>query len=202
MDKMDISDVRTFGIDIDGVLRDFVASCAKQYPKSFPEKEFSLENIDYDLWKHNFPFDNKEDFWYWFSVENSFSIFGTAPQIKKNVEDMNRFCKNAKHQLGIESKIVTYLIDKSIPATYHWLGRTACCIKRIVVTDSYAEKVHFVDAMIDDNVEVLREFKKAGKIAIRYAQPWNEELAGDVDMYHVSSLEELYGLFNVEKELI
>lgn len=199
---INVSKIKYLGCDIDGVLRNFVQSAARWYQKDFPDKVIDLTNIEYEMWMRNLPFADQETWYNWFSVERAYEVFGTANElIFGQMAKFNQFLRNAERS-GIDVVLISNLYHKAIPATYHWLGRTGCMVEKIIVVSSSEEKSQYVDAMVDDNVKVLLACKEKGCIPIRYVQPWNEELAGDVDMLHINNIDgDLYEALQIEKEI-
>lgn len=159
---------KPFAIDIDGVLRDFVGSLLVQYAKDFPYHEVDHIN-EWDLHKF-FPI-GKSIYDYAFNVKAK-EIFENAPMFpgaREFIDDLrvrgHHVCLLTQQPRGKEIHTLNWLYESGIP--YDSIAFSA-------------EKGLFdFELILDDAEHNLRAVRAAGKRAICFDRPYNQNWDGE-----------------------
>lgn len=157
------------GIDVDGVLRDFVGAVTKKY------KEATGHSIPHSELKWRFMYD--------YSVEGSslaHKVWGTGEWLD-DVFVQAKALKNARKGYNLfvnDPDFDVYVVSAQSKGTEHltdtWLKDNKMCThKRTIYTFDKAEVPCKV--LIDDKIENLEEYIARGRTAICIRQPWNLE---------------------------
>ena len=160
------------GVDVDGVLRDFVGSLMRVYRKTFPDHTI-IERSKWD-WHllNNFPDFGygKETLYEWiFTDEVARDIMVNAEMIG----DANKIYNDLQDQMADRAKlvIVSHQYENIVHHTSEWLGKHGFKAQEIWYG---SEKLGAgCDVLIDDNPKNLWDYQEAGKIALAVKQPWN-----------------------------
>jgi 5'(3')-deoxyribonucleotidase len=163
------------GIDLDGVVADFNAGWMQRYNREFDAQLDPSQVVMWDGLQRLTHFGTMEDFWSWAQLGAS-SIFRDPPVFEGAVETMN--------ELGREHRIVivSSKFDWAIPDTLAWMSE-----HRVP-----AREIHFVwdktavpcDVYLEDaphNLEALVA-KRPDSLVCRMVRPWNQPLAGAIDV--------------------
>ena len=165
------------GIDVDGVLRDFVGSMVSAYQAILPGQKIKLPVTDYDLWREHIPFSRREDFYKFFNIEYPHLVFGLAETMTPDtVYDFNNLIRWGRcKRRGIEFIITSVQMRENIPITLKWLGERGFQAENVRIVSSVADKVFGLHGIVDDYGEVLAtatEIKMPH--VIKFKQAWNE----------------------------
>lgn len=161
------------GIDVDGVLRDFVGSFAEQYKIAYGDENIIEPVTDYVMWKKHYPFPNKGLYDKFYNESFPYFIFGCAkltyPTVMTQLQEVMKYFGN-----NIHWTIVTQQKQRNWRITFDWLMRHECPINEFRFCSNIEEKIVGVDILIDDYDENLWYAANHGVIPIRYEQPWNK----------------------------
>ena len=154
------------GIDVDGVLRDFIGQVRYVYKKTYPRHKIK-DQLGWDL-TSVFPIKEKiNDFIY---KEHVIDIFGYAPMYSGARE----FLKKLRNDFKCQLKFVTTQPNvMSKIYTNRWLLWEGCASepKEIIFSDRKGNEK--IDILIDDGVHNLLDADRKGKFCICFNQPWN-----------------------------
>jgi len=153
------------GIDVDGVLRDFVGYTIEIYKKEFP----SHRVVDYENWvwdlKFNFP--DHHNINKWVFNDRIEEIMRNAPAFPNAIDSLNDLVRNTLHDYVIVSsqrKGKEYL-------TMEWLGKHEVEVPELYFTQ---EKIKAnCEVLVEDKTENLQAYYQSGKIIVPVARPWN-----------------------------
>jgi uncharacterized protein len=181
------------GVDMDGVLADFNSGWMTRYNAEFGT---ALEAAMVDRWDglHSLThFGSMDEFWAWAQGEGR-STFRDAPPLPGAVEAITRIGR--RHRVVI----VSAKFDWAIPDSLAWLAD-----HRVP-----AREVHFLwdkalagcDIYLDDAPYQLQELRERQPEAVvcRMVHPWNEPLAGVVDVYSWEEFEDVVERVAAERE--
>lgn len=158
---------KVIGIDIDGVLADTISRWLQEAELKFGVKAIKKDVMRYDFW--DLFSMSREDFLGLFKLvwENPESLRledKDIPAILDNLhEDFKIYITTAA--VGSREKIEWWLKKNKIPydKLLHFSGRTE------------KHTAPEVDIYIDDEIRVIENVVKGGKVGILLRQPWNDE---------------------------
>lgn len=165
-----------FGVDIDGVLRDWVGNFNVVYIKHFPHHKDLVRPIDRYDWFEDYDFDD-------LGIDGFFKnygheIVGTADALP-GAPSAFRLFKEIVHELGHEVYIVTRQSSKQArEETKKWLKIFDIEGDKLVIVNNFAHKWNYVDIMIDDEPQVLNS-KPEGKVSIKVYCSYNINVKAD-----------------------
>ena len=181
------------GIDMDGVLADFNTGWMTRYNTDFGT---ALEASMVDRWDglHSLThFTSMDDFWAWAQGDGR-STFRDAPPLPGAIEAITRIGR--RHRVVI----VSSKFDWAIPNSLAWLAD-----HRVP-----AREVHFLwdktlarcDIYLDDAPHQLEELRDGVPDAVvcRMVHPWNEPVAGVVDVHSWTEFEAVVERVAAERE--
>ena len=166
------------GIDLDGVVADFNAGWMRLHADEFGS---NLHTDMVDSWNglhHLGGFDDMRAFWSWAAPkEHRRSIFRHLEPYPGAVDSLH-----ALRDEGHRIVIVTTKPHWAHTDTLRWLADHEIPTAEIHMTDHKYEVD--CDAYLDDAPHVLEELAKhrAGALICRYIRPWNQPVAGTVDV--------------------
>jgi hypothetical protein len=235
--------MKTLGINIDGVIRDFHGQFDKQYRKVFIhnpglvamdeethsfkaytqeeektieqkmfEKERELITLPIDSFEllNHYKFDSKttqmtkldiaEDVNYmpieftpkqnldnFLYEEYPFQIFGAANEYSGAMEAINKIQSIGLTSGSFQVILLHTLKSKAIAATYSFLGKANCRIRKIAAVDSDSEKWSMCDVIVDVMPAVFQT-KPADKTSIKINHLFNQWDKAD---YSFESIKEM-----------
>lgn len=182
-----------YGIDIDGVLRDFDFQCGRVLLAHAPAPFPNLAQVDYRLLEPAGHWYEKRDLvgpvnwsWFWDEAIYDHQVFVNAPLYEQHVLDLDR--------LQGEVFLITSQPPKVRPQTYAWLARHGINVEGVLHVSEPGEKREFINALqldyfVDDHPRTVFDLINAGVEAKCYVfdQPWNQ----DVKAPRIKSLKEL-----------
>lgn len=213
--------MKIIGITIDGVLRDKFSQFDKMYRKKFikneslvkmdeffryvPEEEnegeiVRLQNLieekikypvdTFDLLNH-YTFNSKDEFEIFLNQDYVFEIYGSAPPIPKAMDKANKFQKIGEIESSYEIVLFSQEKDQAIQATYHFLAKSACRIKKIIFENDINRIWDYSDVIITENPELI-ESKPDNKFSIKINTDYNKYDKGDYEFNSLSEIEDLF----------
>lgn len=220
--------MKIIGISIDGVIRDRITQFDKLYRKNFiknesivkmdeyfryvPDDVDDSENIriqnkidelikypidTYDLRNH-YKFDSPEQFQDFMEKDFVFEIFGSASPIPKSMDKINRIQKIGEQNSVYEIVLISGEDEMAIQATYHFLAKAACRIKKIVFEKNINRIWDFCDMIITDNPEII-ESKPETKIVTKIIQDYNNYDKADYEFKTMNEVNDDF-ILNLIKE--
>ena len=165
------------GIDLDGVVADFVAGWISRYNQEF---EADLTPASVQTWDglHTLThFRDKAEFWKWASEHGGGSVF-------RHLETYDG-ATDALHELaghGHEIVIITLKPDWAVHDTFAWIADHRIPTREIHVT---GEKWKVAcDVYLDDSPEQLDRYleKRPDSLVCRFVRPWNNPVEGVNDV--------------------
>lgn len=174
-------------ISINEVLRSFIEQFVYTYEKYVKDINITEGDItSLDLIKF-FEFEDVNQLNTFLYKEAPLEIFGHADVTSNGLMiHFNRFLMEMKDENEHEIELVSREVDKSIPATYFFLSKTACLIDKIRFVKNYEDEWGDADVLITANPYSLSN-KPNGKISIKIKSSYNKDVNGD---YELNSLME------------
>lgn len=216
--------MKIIGINIDGVLRDKFSQIDKMYRKKFiknesivkmdeyfryvPDEVDESENLriqnlinekikypidTFDLMNH-YQFKNKEEMNNFINQEYVFEIYGSSPPVPKSMDKANKLQKIGEINNKYEIVLFSQEDEQAIQATYHFLAKSACRIKKIIFENDLNRIWDYCDIIITDNPEMI-ESKPHNKKVIKIKFDYNKF---DNTEYEFSNLNEIEDNFLLE----
>lgn len=163
------------GVDMDGVVADFNHSWMDRYNREFGSSLKVSQVTSWDGLHRLTHFDSMTEFWLW-AQGDGHSIFRDAPPMPGAIESLERIGRT--HRLAI----VSSKFEWAIPDSLTWLATHGVAPR----------EVHFLwdktkapcDIFLDDAPHQLENLVVARPDAVicRMVQPWNEPVAGAIDI--------------------
>jgi len=210
--------IKTLGISLDGVVRDFHSQFDKTYRKFFIKNDSLVsadENFQYILPEHtaenqldkleklvdekiHLPVDTYDlmNHYYFDSKDDfkdffqnyAFELYGVANQFPRSFDTINRIQAFGKANGLFEVVLLIKGDDKVVNSTYHFLAKGGCKINKVVFVNQDVDKWNYCDVLIDDSPESF-ESKPIDKTSIKISYPYNA--FSDVD-YSFESVNAVY----------
>ena len=167
------------GITINEVLRDFLGQLEYTYEKYIGPIELNEDSVkSLDLLDY-FEFEDKHQLNKFLYQEASLEIFGHADQIEDNImNDFNQFIMDIEDDEEHELELISKEFDKSIPATYFFLSKLACKIKKVRFVKDYEEFWDGVDVLVTANPIAL-DLKPENKTSVKIESSYNKNSESD-----------------------
>lgn len=213
--------MKIIGISIDGVLRDKFSQFDKMYRKKYikndslvkmdeffrylPDEDNEgeitrLQNLvdekikypidTFDLINH-YSFESKDDFKIFLNQDYVFEIYGSAPPVPKAMDKANKFQKIGELNSEYEIILFSHENDQAIQATYHFLAKSACRIKKIIFENDLNRIWDYCDIIVTDNPELI-ESKPTQKTIIKIKTDYNKYDSGDYEFNTLNEIEDLF----------
>jgi len=183
-----------YGVDIDGVLRDFhrlVAYAMRLAPTPLPYGV--MERLRYGKTYDQVRVDVGADNWSWFwqKAAPDLRAFENGHQIDGELENLAR--------LPGEVFLITSQPKHLRDQTYAWLARHHAWPEGVLHVSRPEEKVEFINALhvdvfVDDRLETLMGLVDETEARLFvFDQPWNRSVAAELhpDITRIKSLKEL-----------
>jgi hypothetical protein len=181
-------------ISINEVLRDYIGQFIYTYEKYIvPElekdgKKVSEVNIEdvtsFNLMDH-FEFEDINKLNTFLYKEAPLEIFGHADLMSDGLMiHFNRFLSDIKDDEEHEIELVSREVDKSIPATFFFLSKTACLIDKLRFVKNNEDEWGDADVLITANPKSLLK-KPNGKLSIKVKSNYNQEIKGDYEIDNI-----------------
>jgi hypothetical protein len=213
--------MKIIGINIDGVLRDKLSQFDKMYRKKYiknesivkmdeyfryvPEENDEGENVriqnmidekikypidTFDLLNH-YQFSSKDEYYNFINQDYVFEIYGSAPPISKAMDKANKLQKIGEVNAKYEIVLFSHEKDQAIQATYHFLAKSACRIKKIIFENDTNRVWDYCDLIITDNPEFI-ESKPENKISIKIKADYNKYDKADYEFNSITEIEDTF----------
>ncbi len=168
-------------IDVDGVLRDYIASLNAVYAREYPGHEI-LPVTDWELARF-YPLG--EEIYRFADEQFAREILENAPAYPGAIPEL--------HQMEKEFEIViaTTQPPQHRYPTLVWLGKNHVPSNEIHITAEKQRIAGFV--LLDDYPVNLRKFEATGRLAVCMDRPWNQDWTGP----RVKSVGEFHAFLNV-----
>lgn len=181
-------------ISINEVIRDYIGQFIYTYEKYIvPElekdgkkvSEVDIEDVtSFNLMDH-FEFEDINKLNTFLYKEAPLEIFGHADLMSDGLMiHFNRFLNDIKDDEEHEIELVSREVDKSIPATFFFLSKTACLIDKIRFVKQNEDEWGDADVLVTANPQSLLN-KPNGKLSIKVKSNYNHDVKGD---YEIESL--------------
>lgn len=152
---------------------------------------------------NHFHFNSQDDYERFYFTDYAFEIFGTAPQFQRSMDYANRLQDFGKYNNLFDVVLLSKENDKAIAATYHFLSKSGCKIKKVIFVENYLDKWKHCDVLIDDCPEIF-ENKPSDKTVIKINREYNVGYKVDHEFDSINDLykpEFLVKIFN-KKDVI
>ena len=170
------------GISLNEVLRDFIGQLTYTYDRLIGEttiKEGDVTNLNLIEF---FKFDNVNQLNTFIYFEHCLEIFGHADvMVDGLMNHFNNFIMDMKDEEEHQVQLISREVDKSIPATFFFLSKTACRINDLRFVAKYEDKWDGIDVLITANPEAL-EAKPSGKISVKVKASYNKDIPADYEI--------------------
>jgi hypothetical protein len=177
------------GISLNEVLRDFLGQLIYTY-KKYVGKLYLTEDQLNDLHETDFTdfnfenilgFRSKDELLRFLFVEASLELFGHADQLTDGlINHFNHLVEELKDD-EYDVKIVSKEANRSIPATYFFLSKTATIIDKLSFVKKDADEWDDVDILITANPVALTN-KPNGKLSVKIKAPYNTDAPADYEL--------------------
>jgi len=220
--------MKIIGIVIDGVLRDKFNQFDKLYRRKYikneqivkmdeyfrfvPEEEEDSEMLKlqslvdekikypidtYDLMNH-YKFESAEEFDTFMNKDYTFEIYGSASPIPRAMDKVNVLQKIGEVNSLYEVVLLSNEENSAIQATYHFLAKSACRVKKLIFEKNINMAWEYCDVIITDNPEII-ESKPEGKKVIKIIADYNQYDQADYEFKKMFEIEDFF-LLNLIKE--
>ena len=161
------------GIDLDGVVADFVGGWTARYAEEFGTAPRQAEH-EWDGLHKLTHFPDMDAFWDWMHTRG---VFGTLDPIPGALEALAQLSGD-----GHEIVIISAKDDPAIPDTLRWIAQHGIPTREIHFTG--VKHGVACDAYLDDSPIVLPNLVRHRPEALicRMVYPWNNPLLGTVDV--------------------
>lgn len=178
-------------ISINEVIRDYIGQFIYTYEKYIvPElekdgkkvSEVDIEDVtSFNLMDH-FEFEDINKLNTFLYKEAPLEIFGHADLMSDGLMiHFNRFLNDIKDDEEHEIELVSREVDKSIPATFFFLSKTACLIDKIRFVKQNEDEWGDADVLVTANPQSLLN-KPNGKLSIKVKSNYNHDVKGDYEI--------------------
>lgn len=177
-----------------------------EYFRYVPEEEESegelarLQNIvnekikypvdTHDL-KNHYRFENNEEFENFLNQDYVFEIYGSAPPVAKAMDKINKLQKIGEANGSYEVILFSPEEDQAVQATYHFLAKSACRIKKVIFEKNIGRIWDFCDVVVTDNPEIL-EAKPSEKTAVKITSEYNKYDSADHEFKSVNEIDDSF----------
>jgi hypothetical protein len=183
------------GIDLDGVLRDFVSgvvqAIAIHNPSLIHKVELPMLGYSFTQW---LPFwtEKESDDYVFRSGDITEYIYTQAPPIATSIVDFNKIRKYL-HDNGHELCLVSYQpTEEVMEYSKYWIDKHNLRFDDVYWSSGHDTKKDFdIDWMIDDNNQVLYSVEDSGKKAIRFVTAYNMHENYRHMKYEINRLKEI-----------
>lgn len=213
--------MKIIGISIDGVIRDKITQFDKIYRKNFiknesivkmdeyfryvPEDLDESENIrienkvnelitypidTYDLRNH-YKFDSLEQYKDFIDKDFVFEIYGSASPIHKSMDKINKIQKIGEQNSSYEIVLLSDEEEMAIQATYHFLAKAACRIKKLIFEKNLNRVWDYCDMIITENPSII-ECKPENKLVTKIIHEYNKYDKSDYEFNTMNEIDEFF----------
>lgn len=144
----------------------------------------------YDL-KNHFMFKDNDEYENFVKKDYVFEIYGSASPIPKSMDKINKLQKLGESNNSYEIVLFSNEEDQAIQATYHFLAKSACRVKKIMFEKDVSRIWDYCDIIVSDNPEIL-ETKPKGKLSIKISADYNQYDKSDYEFKNVSEIDDSF----------
>ena len=144
----------------------------------------------YDL-KNHYKFENSEEFQNFVNQDYVFEIYGSAPPVAKSMDKINRLQKIGEANKSYETVLISDEEEQAIQATFHFLAKSACRIKKLIFEKDKSRLWDYCDIIITDNPELL-ESKPKDKISVKILADYNQYDSSDHEFKSVTEIDDSF----------
>lgn len=144
----------------------------------------------YDL-KNHYVFKDNQEYENFVKNDYVFEIYGSAPPIPKSMDKINKLQKLGESNNSYEIVLFSNEEDQAIQATYHFLAKSACRIKKIIFEKDVSRIWDYCDIIVTDNPEIL-ETKPKGKLSIKISADYNQYDTSDYEFKTVNEIDDSF----------
>ena len=164
------------GIDLDGVVADFVGGWTRLYNTEFGAVVDPLDVDHWDAIPDLTHFAHMGDFWRWAAGIDGGSLFSHLQPYPGAIDALRRLAK--RHSIVI----VTTKPRWATHDTFAWIARHRIPTTEVHIAD---EKWRVpCDVYLDDGPHVLESLvaHRPDEVVCRYVRPWNDPVPGAIDV--------------------
>lgn len=165
------------GIDLDGVVADFTKGWIDIYNREFGADLKVEQANSWDGFTKITHFKDTRAFWKWTSDLDGRSLFWHLETFPGSVEALKDL-RSAGHQIVIVTMKPSFAIDD----TYEWISAKGIPASEVhILEDKWRIDC---DVYLDDGPHILPGLvaHRPDRVICRYVRPWNEPVAGAVDI--------------------
>lgn len=165
------------GIDLDGVVADFVAGWISRYNQEF---EADLSPLSVQTWDglHTLThFRDSTEFWRWASDHGGSSVFRHLETYEGATAALDELARQ-----GHEIVIITLKPDWAVHDTFAWIADHRVPTREVHITSNKWEVS--CDIYLDDSPEQLTRYleERPDRLVCRFVRPWNYPIEGVLDI--------------------
>lgn len=181
--------MKKIGIDVDGVLRDFVTGLIITYRKKFPADRIIEPITSFNI-QDFFP-DYKDNMKMFFRENAEEVMFKNSPIIKNADRGMKYL-----RRLGYTLNIITSQKEETLEPTIRWLRKFKIKYDKMYNTSS-KHLVEDFDIHIDDDPDQITNIVNAGKKVLIFSTPQNQHIPIEIEQkcHRVKDWNEIIDLF-------
>lgn len=181
------------GISVNEVLRDFLGQFIYTYNKYIESTDIKENEITSLNLLGFFKFNSVDELNKFLYMEVPLEIFGHADQLTDGlIGYVNHLLGDLKDE-GHDVEIVSKEVNKSIPATFFFLSKTACRAEKVRFVKKDIDEWEGLDVLITANPTALSN-KPSGKISIKINAPYNEGIPADYELDSITEIIKDIGL--------
>jgi 5'(3')-deoxyribonucleotidase len=165
------------GIDLDGVVADFVAGWISRYNQEF---EADLSPLSVQTWDglHTLThFADSDEFWTWASDHGGSSVFRHLETYEGATAALDELAGQ-----GHEIVIITLKPDWAVHDTFAWIADHRVPTREVHITANKWEVS--CDIYLDDSPQQLMRYvqERPDRLVCRFVRPWNDPVEGVRDI--------------------
>lgn len=180
----------TIGIDINGVLRNFLMNFCKYYKQGF---DHTFDYDEFEMWSEDpqalFQFGTKQKFEKFTYEDFAYELYGAAPTCDKQLSGIfNDWVTLTLPDLDIDEEVKVVMVSPfeyglSIPSTLFFLSKIGCRAREVLMPIDSQEIWDKCDIVVTASPRLL-SMKPEGKVSIKIEQEYNKE--GEADFTYSS----------------
>jgi hypothetical protein len=184
-EKFSQTEEKVLGVDLDGVLNNFVEAFNIIYQEHFPDKYvIPTSQIDHFDWYYKLDFDGADP-GKWM-IDHKYETWYVSKPYPGTLETMDMIYEYTQKE-GIMLRIVTSQItEEAKDEAVKWITKYGIQYDDIVFTDRSADKWDHAHVLLDDSPNVIKS-KPSDRVVIKMNQDWNIGVRAD---FNINSIRE------------